>query len=70
MDEQATDLDDALARIARYTAEKKAISIALLGNAAEILPELVKRVQAGTAPKPDIVTDQSQVDDLLASLGF
>nr|GFC74183.1 urocanate hydratase [Tanacetum cinerariifolium] len=44
VDEQANDLDDALARIAKYTAEGKAISIALLGNAAEILPELVKRI--------------------------
>jgi urocanate hydratase len=42
VDEQATDLDDALARIARYTAEGKAISIALCGNAAEMLPEMVK----------------------------
>src|SRR5687767_6887102 len=41
VDEQATDLDDALARIDRYTAERKAVSIALLGNAAEILPQLV-----------------------------
>lgn len=40
VDEQATDLDDALARIDRYTKEGKAISIALHGNAAEILPEL------------------------------
>src|SRR5215213_1227949 len=37
VDEQATDLDDALARIAKYTAEKKAVSIALLGNAARIV---------------------------------
>jgi urocanate hydratase len=35
VDEQAKDLDDALARIAKYTAEGKAISIALLGNAAK-----------------------------------
>ncbi|HQD65230.1 MAG TPA: urocanate hydratase, partial [Casimicrobium huifangae] len=34
LDEQATDLDDALARIAKYTAEKRAVSIGLLGNAA------------------------------------
>ena len=65
VDEQATDLDDALARIAKYTAEKKAISIALLGNAAEILPELVRRVQAGSAPRPDIVTDQTSAHDLI-----
>src|SRR5450432_2484682 len=39
VDEQATDLDDALARIRKYTSEGKAVSIALLGNAAEILPD-------------------------------
>eukprot|EP01034_Spumella_vulgaris_P000202 gene202-278_t len=65
VDEQATDLDDALARIARYTAEGKAISIALLGNTAEILPELVKRVKAGSAIKPDLVTDQTSAHDLI-----
>src|SRR6187551_2688017 len=43
VDEQASDLDDALARIAHYTKAGQAKSIALLGNAAEILPELVRR---------------------------
>jgi urocanate hydratase len=38
VDEQADDLDDALARIQKYCAEGKAVSVALLGNAAEILP--------------------------------
>ena len=65
VDEQAHDLDDALSRIARYTAEQKPISIALLGNAAEILPELLRRVQAGTAPRPDLVTDQTSAHDLI-----
>ncbi|MBB4842264.1 urocanate hydratase [Paucibacter oligotrophus] len=65
VDEQAADLDDALARIAKYTAEGKAISIALLGNAAEIFPELVKRAKAGTAIKPDLVTDQTSAHDLI-----
>ena len=64
LDEQATDLDDALARIARYTAQKKAVSIGLLGNAAEILPALVKRAQAG-GMKPDLVTDQTSAHDLV-----
>jgi urocanate hydratase len=64
LDEQATDLDDALARLKRYTAEGKAISIGLLGNAAEVLPELVKRAQAG-GPKPDLVTDQTSAHDLV-----
>ncbi len=64
LDEQATDLDDALARIERYTREKKAVSIGLLGNAAEILPELVKRARAGGI-KPDLVTDQTSAHDLV-----
>ncbi|HMN76833.1 MAG TPA: urocanate hydratase [Burkholderiaceae bacterium] len=64
LDEQATDLDDALARIAKYTAEGKAISIGLLGNAAEVLPELVKRAKAGGI-KPDLVTDQTSAHDLV-----
>jgi urocanate hydratase len=64
VDEQATDLDDALARIAKYTAEKKAVSIALCGNAADIVPELVKRAQAGGV-RPDIVTDQTSAHDII-----
>ena len=64
VDEQATDLDDALARMARYTAEGKAISVALLGNAAELLPQLVQRAQAG-GTRPDIVTDQTSAHDLV-----
>ncbi|QND80253.1 urocanate hydratase [Pseudoxanthomonas mexicana] len=58
VDEQAVDLDDALARIAKYTAAGEAKSIALLGNAAEILPELVKR-----GVRPDAVTDQTSAHD-------
>jgi urocanate hydratase len=58
VDEQATDIDDALARIARYTASGEAKSIALLGNAAEILPELVRR-----GVRPDAVTDQTSAHD-------
>ncbi len=65
VDEQATDLDDALARIAKYTADKKAVSIALLGNAAEVLPALAARVKAGSAIKPDLVTDQTSAHDLI-----
>ena len=58
LDEQAHDLDDALARIARYTGEGRAVSIGLLGNAAEILPELVRR-----GVRPDAVTDQTSAHD-------
>ena len=60
VDEQARDLDDALARIQRYTAEGKAVSVALLGNAAEVLPEMVRR-----GIKPDLVTDQTSAHDLV-----
>ena len=64
LDEQAHDLDDALARMARYAAEKRAVSVGLLGNAAEILPELVKRAKAGGI-KPDLLTDQTSAHDLI-----
>jgi len=60
IDEQADSLDDALARIEKYTQEGKAISIALCGNAAEILPELVQR-----GVQPDMVTDQTSAHDPL-----
>ena len=60
VDEQATDLDDALARIETYCAAGEAKSIALLGNAAELLPELVRR-----GVRPDAVTDQTSAHDPL-----
>ncbi len=58
VDEQASDLDDALACIEKYTKSGEAKSIALLGNAAEILPELVRR-----GVRPDAVTDQTSAHD-------
>jgi urocanate hydratase len=58
LDEQASDLDDALARLKAHTAAGRAISVGLLGNAAEILPELVRR-----GVKPDAVTDQTSAHD-------
>jgi urocanate hydratase len=58
VDEQASDLDDALARIAKYTQAGEAKSIALLGNAADVLPELVRR-----GVRPDAVTDQTSAHD-------
>jgi urocanate hydratase len=64
VDKQAKDLDDAIELIKFHTARKDAISIALLGNAAEILPELVKRAKAGGL-KPDLVTDQTSAHDLI-----
>ncbi len=64
LDEQASDLDDALARIKKYTAAGQAVSIGLLGNAAEVLPALVRRGLSGQA-RPDLVTDQTSAHDLV-----
>ena len=64
LDEQATDLDDALARIEKYTTERRAVSIGLLGNAAEVLPELVRRAKS-SGLRPDLVTDQTSAHDLV-----
>jgi urocanate hydratase len=57
LDVIATDLDDALGRTA---AAKGAVSIGLVGNAGDVLPELVRR-----GFKPDIVTDQTSAHDML-----
>ena len=64
LDKQARDLDGAIALIRQHCAAKEGISIGLLGNAAEILPELVKRAKAGGL-KPDLVTDQTSAHDLI-----
>lgn len=64
LDKQAKDLDEALALIAHHTARKEAVSIGLVGNAAEIVPELARRAKAG-GPRPDIVTDQTSAHDLI-----
>jgi urocanate hydratase len=64
LDEQAKDLDEALALIAHYTSRKEAVSIGLCGNAAEIVPELARRAKAGGL-RPDIVTDQTSAHDII-----
>jgi len=58
LDAQAKDLDEALAMMDRAGRDRKPVSIALLGNAAEMLPELVRR-----GVKPDAVTDQTSAHD-------
>ena len=60
LDRMATDLDEALAIIERSCAEKKPVSIGLVGNTAEVYPELVRR-----GIRPDIVTDQTAAHDPL-----
>jgi len=64
LDKQAKDLDDALALIQHHTSRREAVSIGLLGNAAELLPELVRRAKADGI-RPDIVTDQTSAHDLI-----
>ena len=58
VDEKTHSIDEALAKIDEWTKAGEAKSIALIGNAAEIYPELVKR-----GVKPDIVTDQTSAHD-------
>lgn len=58
VDEKAETLDEALEMIERWTAAGEAKSVGLLGNAADIFPELVKR-----GVHPDIVTDQTSAHD-------
>jgi len=58
LDQQAKDLDEALAMIERACRERKPLSVGVLGNAAEIFPELVRR-----GVKPDVVTDQTSAHD-------
>ncbi|SPE34526.1 Urocanate hydratase [Burkholderiales bacterium] len=64
LDEQARDLDDALRRMEQYARERRAVSVALLGNAAEVVPELARRAQAGGV-QPDLLTDQTSAHDLV-----
>ena len=64
VDKQARDIDHAIELIKEHTGKKEAVSIALLGNAAEVLPELVRRARAGGL-KPDLVTDQTSAHDLI-----
>ena len=58
LDVRADTLDEALALIARATGERRAVSVGLLGNAAEVLPELLRR-----GVRPDAVTDQTSAHD-------
>ena len=60
LDTQAKDLDEALAMIERSCRERKPLSVGVLGNAAEVFPELVRR-----GVRPDVVTDQTSAHDPL-----
>ena len=58
VDEKTHSIDEALEMIARWTKAGEAKSVALIGNAADVFPELVKR-----GVRPDIVTDQTSAHD-------
>lgn len=60
LDESADSIDDALKRVEKARKEKKGLSIGLVGNAAEVHWELLKRGFA-----PDLVTDQTSAHDEL-----
>jgi urocanate hydratase len=60
LDLQANSLDEALEIISRSCRDKKPVSVGLLGNAADIFPELVRR-----STRPDAVTDQTSAHDPL-----
>lgn len=67
LDEVSTNLDDALARVQKAKDEKRGWSVGLVGNAAEIFPEVLRRHQAGEITI-DIVTDQTSAHDPLSYL--
>jgi urocanate hydratase len=63
LDEIASDMDDAIARCSKAKRDRRALSVGLIGNAAEVLPELLRR-----GVEVDIVTDQTSAHDPLAYL--
>ncbi|WP_432478253.1 urocanate hydratase [Nocardioides sp. GXQ0305] len=69
LDEQADGLDDAVARALAAKEERRAVSIGVRGNAAELVPALLERhldrLEAGHGPLVDIVTDQTSAHDPL-----
>jgi urocanate hydratase len=63
LDEVADNLDDAIRRVTAAKKERRALSVAVVGNAAEVLPELLRR-----GVEVDIVTDQTSAHDPLSYL--
>jgi urocanate hydratase len=64
VDRQASNFHDAVNLIEQSCERREPVSVALLGNAAEILPELARRAKNGGI-KPDLVTDQTSAHDLI-----
>ena len=63
LDELASDVDDAVRRVLAAKQQRRALSVGLVGNAAEVLPELLVR-----GLEVDVVTDQTSAHDPLAYL--
>ena len=63
LDEVAPDLDAALARVAAARSSREAVSVAVIGNAAQVLPEIHRR-----GVDVDVVTDQTSAHDPLSYL--
>ncbi len=63
LDERADSLDDALDRVLAAKAERRALSVGVVGNCAEVFPELLRR-----GVEIDVVTDQTSAHDPLAYL--
>ena len=67
LDVKASDLDDAITQANQAKVERRPLSIGLLGNAADLVPELLSRHRAGEVTI-DVVTDQTSAHDPLAYL--
>ncbi|GAA3693475.1 urocanate hydratase [Arthrobacter ginkgonis] len=67
LDDVETDLDAAIAKVLAAQAEKRALSVGYVGNAAEVFPDILRRHQAGELTV-DVVTDQTSAHDPLSYL--
>ncbi|RWU82132.1 urocanate hydratase [Janibacter hoylei PVAS-1] len=67
LDEVETDVEVALAKVMAAKGERRALSVGLVGNAAEIFPEILRRHRAGEV-EIDVVTDQTSAHDPLSYL--
>ena len=65
LDRKADTLDEAMQIIRASHAKGEAVSVGLLGNAAEVFPEIARRAKADPAWRPDAVTDQTSAHDPL-----
>jgi urocanate hydratase len=65
LDRKAATLDEAMQIIRAAHAKGEAVSVGLLGNAAEVFPEILRRAQQDVSWRPDVVTDQTSAHDPL-----